>query len=101
MKDHKAKSVCFYPEHNQPLGDFINSLSKAVADMVDCVIVQSDYDPGDLRITGWVPMTEREIEQAKARRKASALANAAKKAKKEAEERAMYEKLKEKFDVPS
>lgn len=97
MKNHKKKErTVSGPWDAIPLGDFINHLYDASAGMMDCTI-QIGYSD-ELVVAGWVPMTEKEIEKAEARRLASKAANAAKKAKKEAEERALLEKLKEKYD---
>jgi hypothetical protein len=96
MKDHKQKIVWFYIEGPEPLGDFINRLFEKTEGMVDVVVWSGDEY--ELELRGWFPMTEKEIEQAEARRKASAAANKAKKEKKEAEERALLEKLKAKYE---
>jgi hypothetical protein len=99
-KDHKEKiiDIDYWSWDHRSVYEIIEEIEEQVSEMAQPVVV---FRWGEPSIAGFVPMTELEIMQAKARRAASRKANAAKKEKQEAEERALYEKLKEKFDVPS
>lgn len=98
MKNHVSESRDFDHPCDESLDSFIDRFNRAAEGLVDPVIdTKYWYEGDDLRVKGWRPMTEKEIAQAEARRKAAKHAAATKKAKQEAKERKLLEKLQKKY----
>lgn len=96
MKDHIKESRYIYPTGSVDV--VIADIQAKAADLVDPMIeCEYGWDDREYIITGWRPMTEKELEQAKQQRKREREAKKAAKAKAEAAEREAYEKLKAKY----
>lgn len=70
MKDHKKfLKVIYTSDLEGPLSEVISYLNAISEGVVDPELETGGYDYVEFELTGWVPMTEKEIKQAKESKK--------------------------------
>lgn len=90
------KSTDVYDFVNMPLEKAIKNLKEMAKGMIDPELEERGWD-NDLYMTGFRPMTEKELEQSKKRRDSAKAAAQARKEKLAAKERREYERLAKKY----
>jgi hypothetical protein len=96
---HERKRVSLHDLEGDPAGIADRLMAYVPDDAIDAYFeIEWHYDDVEGVLVYWRPMTEKELEKAKATRKKEREAKKAAKEAKEAAERAEYERLKAKFE---
>lgn len=100
MKDHiQEKRSIDIPEYHT-VEEYIAILEEKASGLIDPKIENEGWDYPDYFVVGWRPMTEKEIDQAKTRRKKERERKKKEKESIEASERAQLATLLKKYGSP-
>lgn len=96
MKDHVREER--WIDISGTVDGFIEHIRANAEGLVEPIIEQVGWSDDCFAVVGWRPMNERELEQAKKRRKQEREAKKRQKEAQEAAQREQYERLKAKFE---